>query len=207
MLTGLMRDGMSPSAAAKTAARLIGAPRNRSKQLALELAGSTPDTVEDAGGAVDVSGLDHVVLRAHSLPRLEAFYCDLLGARVARRNEAFGLVHLRVGACLLDIRQADDTSPAPAPGSLAPPQDLIASGLCKLLNRALSHLSVLTRRHVQQTAGQLRTTSTTSPSPLRLLMFLTFALALQRPLLPTSRVHPHRPPRVALPLHRVAPRP
>ena len=122
MLTGLMRDGMSPSAAAKTAARLTGAPRNRSKQLALELAGSMPDTVEDAGGAVDVSGLDHVVLRAHSLPRLEAFYCDLLGARVARRNEAFGLVHLRVGACLLDIRQADDTSPAPAPGSLAPPQ-------------------------------------------------------------------------------------
>ena len=48
-------------------------------------------------------GIDHVVLRAHDTERLVAFYCEVLGCAVEKRQPEFGLVQLRAGASLIDI--------------------------------------------------------------------------------------------------------
>jgi len=54
-----------------------------------------------------VKGIDHVVLRAHDVERLIAFYVNLLGCPVERISG--DLVQLRAGTSLLDIvpRQID----------------------------------------------------------------------------------------------------
>ena len=62
--------------------------------------------------------IDHVVLRALDPERLERFYCDVLGCSVDRRQDAFGLVHLRAGRALIDIVGVD--GPLGARGGAAP---------------------------------------------------------------------------------------
>jgi glyoxylase I family protein len=47
--------------------------------------------------------LDHVVLRVRDAAAMEAFYCDVLGCQVERRQEAIGLVQLRAGQSLIDL--------------------------------------------------------------------------------------------------------
>ena len=51
--------------------------------------------------------LDHVVLRAYDIPTMLAFYCDVLGCTVDRRQEGLGLVQLRAGASLIDLVSID----------------------------------------------------------------------------------------------------
>ena len=46
---------------------------------------------------------DHVVLRVRDAAAMEAFYCDVLGCQVERRQEAIGLVQLRAGQSLIDL--------------------------------------------------------------------------------------------------------
>jgi catechol 2,3-dioxygenase-like lactoylglutathione lyase family enzyme len=48
-------------------------------------------------------GIDHLVLRVADLGRSLAFYCDVLGCTVERRQEAIGLVQLRAGHSLIDL--------------------------------------------------------------------------------------------------------
>lgn len=50
-----------------------------------------------------IQGLDHVVLRASNMERMERFYCDLLGCTVERRDGSFGLLQLRAGRTLIDL--------------------------------------------------------------------------------------------------------
>jgi glyoxylase I family protein len=57
--------------------------------------------------ALELRGLDHVVLRVRDLPRALAFYCDVLGCREERRLDALGLVQLRAGAHLIDLVAVD----------------------------------------------------------------------------------------------------
>jgi catechol 2,3-dioxygenase-like lactoylglutathione lyase family enzyme len=69
--------------------------------------------------AIEVRGLDHVVLRVADLPRSLRFYCGVLGCSEERRIDALGLVQLRAGAALIDLVAVD--SPlgrlgGPAPG-------------------------------------------------------------------------------------------
>jgi len=47
--------------------------------------------------------IDHVVLRARDVAGMVAFYCDVLGCTVERRQEAIGLIQLRAGASLIDL--------------------------------------------------------------------------------------------------------
>ena len=47
--------------------------------------------------------IDHVVLRVRSVAAMEAFYCDVLGCHVERRQEAIGLIQLRAGHSLIDL--------------------------------------------------------------------------------------------------------
>ncbi|WP_223620478.1 VOC family protein [Lysobacter sp. ESA13C] len=47
--------------------------------------------------------LDHVVLRVRDTEAMIAFYCDVLGCRLERRQDAIGLVQLRAGLSLIDL--------------------------------------------------------------------------------------------------------
>jgi len=47
--------------------------------------------------------IDHVVLRVRDVAGMVAFYRDVLGCTVERRQEAIGLIQLRAGASLIDL--------------------------------------------------------------------------------------------------------
>jgi glyoxylase I family protein len=51
--------------------------------------------------------IDHVVLRVRDAAAMQAFYCDVLGCRVERRQDHIGLVQLRAGASLIDLVAVD----------------------------------------------------------------------------------------------------
>lgn len=52
-------------------------------------------------------GIDHVVLRVADLPRMLAFYRDVLGCTAEREQAAIGLYQLRAGASLIDLVTID----------------------------------------------------------------------------------------------------
>ena len=68
--------------------------------------------------AIEIRGLDHVVLRVGDLERALRFYCGVLGCAQERRSDALGLVQLRAGASLIDLVPVD--SPLGRPGGPAP---------------------------------------------------------------------------------------
>jgi len=53
--------------------------------------------------ALEIRGLDHVVLRVADLDRALGFYVGVLGCREERRVADLGLVQLRAGASLIDL--------------------------------------------------------------------------------------------------------
>jgi catechol 2,3-dioxygenase-like lactoylglutathione lyase family enzyme len=70
-------------------------------------------------GAIEIRGLDHVVVRVRDLERALAFYERALGCAVERRSDALGLVQLRAGASLIDLVPVDSPlgrAGGPAPG-------------------------------------------------------------------------------------------
>ena len=84
--------------------------------------------------AIEVRGLDHVVLRVVDVERALRFYCGVLGCAVERRIDALGLVQLRAGAALIDLVLVD--SPlgrlgGPAPGASGRNVDHIALQLAR----------------------------------------------------------------------------
>ena len=60
-----------------------------------------------SASAIQVCDIDHVVLRVVSIDAMLAFYCDVLGCTVERRQEALGLVQLRAGRSLVDLVPVD----------------------------------------------------------------------------------------------------
>jgi len=71
-------------------------------------------------GAVDVIGIDHVVLRVASLERALRFYREVLGCREERRVATLGLVQLRAGTGLIDL--VDAAGPLGTLGGAPPAQ-------------------------------------------------------------------------------------
>jgi len=57
--------------------------------------------------AIEIRGIDHVVLRVRDVARALRFYCEVLGCREERRIEALGLVQLRAGSGLIDLVGVD----------------------------------------------------------------------------------------------------
>ena len=57
--------------------------------------------------AIELLGLDHLVIRVADLARSLEFYCGVLGCREERRSDALGLVQLRAGASLIDLVVVD----------------------------------------------------------------------------------------------------
>ena len=56
---------------------------------------------------INITAIDHVVLRVVDLERVAAFYTDVLGARWERRREDIGLYQLRIGSSLIDLVPVD----------------------------------------------------------------------------------------------------
>jgi glyoxylase I family protein len=52
---------------------------------------------------INIVAIDHVVFRVRDLPAMLAFYDQVLGARLERKLEEFGLYQFRVGNALIDI--------------------------------------------------------------------------------------------------------
>ncbi|HEY6463294.1 MAG TPA: VOC family protein [Polyangiaceae bacterium] len=62
--------------------------------------------------------IHHVALRTKDVERLRAFYEDLLGLRVLRRDEARGSVWLDLDGAVLMIERAEADEPPVAVGSM-----------------------------------------------------------------------------------------
>jgi len=56
---------------------------------------------------ITIRDIDHVVLRATDMTRMQAFYCEVLGCTVEKVQERIGLVQLRAGRCLIDLVDVD----------------------------------------------------------------------------------------------------
>jgi len=56
---------------------------------------------------IQISNIDHLVLRVVELDRMLDFYCGVLGCTVERRRDTIGLVQLRAGHALLDLVSVD----------------------------------------------------------------------------------------------------
>jgi len=57
--------------------------------------------------AINLAGIDHVVLRITDLERALAFYTEVLGCTVARRRDELGLYHLQAGRSMIDLVPVD----------------------------------------------------------------------------------------------------
>ena len=56
---------------------------------------------------ISVREIDHLVLRVRDAEAMIAFYRDVLGCRVERRQDEIGLVQLRAGSSLIDLVPVD----------------------------------------------------------------------------------------------------
>lgn len=56
---------------------------------------------------IKIRDIDHVVLRVLDLEAMTAFYCQVLGCAVARRQDEIGLVQLRAGSAMVDLVPVD----------------------------------------------------------------------------------------------------
>lgn len=61
--------------------------------------------------------IDHVVLRTSNPAGLEAFYTEVIGCPVEKRQEKIGLTQLRAGQALIDILALKPGEIAKSPGS------------------------------------------------------------------------------------------
>jgi glyoxylase I family protein len=53
------------------------------------------------------AGIDHVVLRVRDRAVAEAFYRDVIGCVLERRQDAIGMTQLRAGSSLIDLVEID----------------------------------------------------------------------------------------------------
>lgn len=58
---------------------------------------------------IQLSHIDHIVLRVIDLDTMIDFYRSVLGCTVERRLDEIGLVQLRAGRCLIDLVPVDGT--------------------------------------------------------------------------------------------------
>jgi glyoxylase I family protein len=54
-----------------------------------------------------IRDIDHLVLRVVDLDAMLRFYCEALGCRIERRQDAIGLIQLRAGRSLIDLVPVD----------------------------------------------------------------------------------------------------
>lgn len=54
-----------------------------------------------------IRGIDHLVLRIRNEHRMLAFYCEVLGCTLEKRQDELGLIQLRAGDALIDLVPVD----------------------------------------------------------------------------------------------------
>ncbi len=54
-----------------------------------------------------IRDIDHLVLRVRDVPRVMAFYCEVLGCTVEKLQDDIGLIQLRAGRSLIDLVGVD----------------------------------------------------------------------------------------------------
>lgn len=59
---------------------------------------------------IRIREIDHLVLRVKDPETMVGFYSRVLGCHVEKRQEKFGLIQLRAGACLVDLVDVDGPS-------------------------------------------------------------------------------------------------
>lgn len=59
------------------------------------------------GNPIAIQMIDHVVIRTKALEPMIAFYSEVLGCAVEKRQEKFGLIQLRAGNSLIDLLDPD----------------------------------------------------------------------------------------------------
>lgn len=52
---------------------------------------------------MEISGIDHVVVKVSDLERSIHFYCDILGCKLQWRRDELSLAHLCVGTSFVDL--------------------------------------------------------------------------------------------------------
>jgi catechol 2,3-dioxygenase-like lactoylglutathione lyase family enzyme len=52
---------------------------------------------------MEISGIDHVVVKVADLDRSIGFYCDVLGCKLEWRRDTLALAHLRAGKSFIDL--------------------------------------------------------------------------------------------------------
>ena len=78
---------------------------------------------------IRIREIDHVVLRVVELDRALAFYRDVLGCAIERREDDIGLVQLRAGRSLIDLVPVDGVL-GRAGGAAAGPQGRNVDHFC-----------------------------------------------------------------------------
>ncbi len=77
--------------------------------------------MNDTTPAIELLGLDHVVIRVRDAEAMIKFYCDVLGCGRDRLRPDIGLYHLRAGEALIDL--VDVAMPIGQRGGPAPKPD------------------------------------------------------------------------------------
>lgn len=94
--------------------------------------------------AVEIRGIDHVVLRVRDVERALRFYVEVLGCKPERTIEKLGLYQLRAGRALIDLVDVDSAlgrPGGPAPGDGGRNMDHVALQLAHFDEPALrAHL-------------------------------------------------------------------
>ena len=78
---------------------------------------------------LNIREIDHLVLRVTDLEQMLAFYCNVLGCSVERRQDEIGLVQLRAGRSLIDFVTIDGRLGQPG-GRAAGPEGRNLDHLC-----------------------------------------------------------------------------
>ena len=56
---------------------------------------------------INITGIDHIVLRTNCIDKMLNFYCDILGCSIENHQKALRLTQLRVGDNLIDLIEVD----------------------------------------------------------------------------------------------------
>ena len=91
---------------------------------------------------IDIQAIDHIVIRAHDLSRMVAFYRDVLGCEVERESDKFELVQLRAGNALIDLMGSVKPEEG---GNAHPPLSRTSRSLKRLTNLKASLVTAKTR--------------------------------------------------------------
>lgn len=65
--------------------------------------GIESETMSATANPINITALDHVVLRTSNLPAMLTFYREVLGCRLERGPGELGLAQLRAGRSLIDL--------------------------------------------------------------------------------------------------------